>query len=354
MKIVKLSKENLSPFLEVISQDAELWAPVQKYEHQHAFSLIQDFSQINLQYNRTILPPRKIFLPPKFNMFKAEGHSYQPDFSHVSKKILFGVHPCDIHAILIMDQFYNHMFEDSYFTRARKETIILGHSCWPDENCLCKSTNTHIVDEGYDLFFSEMESHYLVWIGSSVGDDLIRKKQDIFQEEIKDADIQEFIKWREDRDKAFKTDINFSHMADLMELRYNDPMWQELGDACLACGSCSNTCPTCNCYNVGDSPMLTENASHINRCWDACTLENYSAVAGGENFRESRADRLKLYYTHKLQAYISKYGKPACVGCGRCIATCPVDINVKTVAKALDGAEVDAFWKRLSQKEVRQ
>jgi sulfhydrogenase subunit beta (sulfur reductase) len=140
-------------------------------------------------------------------------------------------------------------------------------------------------------------------------------------------------------------------MPDLMELKYQDPLWEKLGQACLACGSCSNVCPTCNCYNINDKPFLTENASHISRCWDACTLESYSEVAGGENFRETRSQRLKLYYTHKLQAYISKYGKPACVGCGRCIETCPVDINIKTVAQSLDNKTVDAFWDRFA-KEV--
>jgi sulfhydrogenase subunit beta (sulfur reductase) len=76
-------------------------------------------------------------------------------------------------------------------------------------------------------------------------------------------------------------------------------------------------------------------------------------VAGGENFREDKADRLKLWYTHKLQAYVSKYGKPSCVGCGRCIATCPVGIIVKTIARALEGEEVDAFWKKMSREVTK-
>jgi sulfhydrogenase subunit beta (sulfur reductase) len=182
---------------------------------------------------------------------------------------------------------------------------------------------------------------------------LIRTKTDLFNENITDKDIQRFMARREERDKAYTNEINFAAMPDMMELKYNDPLWEKLGNACLACGSCSNVCPTCNCYNVGDRPVLGSDSSLINRCWDACTLEGYSMVAGGENFRERRSDRLKLWYTHKLQAYISKYGKPACVGCGRCITTCPVDINVKTVAKSLDGEKVDSFWNRLHQEVTR-
>jgi sulfhydrogenase subunit beta (sulfur reductase) len=353
MKIVKLKKENLSSFLENISEDADLWAPVKKYSDRHVFKLIKDLTQINLDYTRTILPPKNIILPPEVRMFQATASKYEPNFSHVAKRILFGVHPCDIHGLLIMDKFYSHVYEDPYYLESWKNTIILGHSCWPDENCLCKSTNTHIVEEGYDLFFTDLKENYLVWIGSSRGDDLIRKQPDLFEEEITDKDTQSFIRWREERDKAFNAEINFTAMPDLMELKYHDPLWEDLGRACLACGSCSNVCPTCNCYNVEDRPVLGKNCSDINRCWDSCTLEFYSGVAGDENFREKRSDRLKLWYTHKLQAYISKYGKPACVGCGRCVVTCPVDINVLTVAKALDGNGIDSFWNRLSREVAR-
>ncbi|MBN1223085.1 MAG: 4Fe-4S dicluster domain-containing protein [Candidatus Aminicenantes bacterium] len=353
MRIVKLEKEKLFSFLEAVSEDADLWAPVKKGVDRFVFAEIEDFSQIELNYTRTILPPRKIMLPPSFNMFKASPKSYEEEFAHVSKKILFGVHSCDLHGLLIADQFYSYMYDDPYYLKARKNTLMLGHSCWPDENCLCKSTNTHIIEEGYDLFFTDLEKYYLVWIGSSQGDDLIRTRPELFDEEIGDQDIQSFLKWREERDKAFQIEMNFTYMPDLMELKYKDKIWDKLGDACLACGSCTNVCPTCNCYNVLDKPVLGKDISNIVRCWDACTLENYSEVAGGENFREKRAERLKLWYTHKLQAYISKYGKPSCVGCGRCIATCPVDINVKTVAQALDGMKVEAFWSRLS-KEVRK
>jgi sulfhydrogenase subunit beta (sulfur reductase) len=353
MRIVKLKKKNLSTFLDVINEDAELWAPVKKYNGRHVFKEIEDFSQVDLDYTRTILPPKKIMIPPNIRMFKAMDKDYEEDFTHVSDRILFGVHPCDIHGLLIMDRFYSFVYEDPYFIKARENTIILGHSCWPDENCLCQSTNTHVVEEGYDLFFTDLEKFYLVWIGSSRGDDLIRIRPELFDQNIKDKDIQSFIHWREERDKAFNAEINFSTMPDLMELKYQDPLWDKLGEACLACGSCTNVCPTCNCYNVLDKPILGEKASQILRCWDACTLENYSEVAGGENFRKERSDRLKLWYTHKLQAFISKYGKPACVGCGRCIVTCPADINVMTVGEALDGNEVDCFWNRFSR-EVKK
>ena len=100
-------------------------------------------------------------------------------------------------------------------------------------------------------------------------------------------------------------------------------------------------CPTCNCYDVIDEMSLDDTGIHRKRHWDSCMFKEYSMVAGGQNFREARAERLKLWYTHKLQSFTGAYQKYSCVGCGRCIMTCPVDINVLTVSQALITGKVD-------------
>jgi sulfhydrogenase subunit beta (sulfur reductase) len=367
MRILKLKKKELNTFLEAISREAELWAPVAKppgrpaerlpnsywtplaERDKFSFEKISDFSRIAMNTTRTILPPKKIMVPSCFNMFQVTEKGYQEDFSHITDRILFGVHACDIHGLLILDKLFSQAYLDPYYLETRKKTLILGLSCFPDEYCFCKSTHTHIIQEGYDLFFSDLEDFFLVWIGSSRGDDLIRLVPDLFDENLTEKDIQTYVQWQEKRDAAFKTEINFIRMPDLMELNYKAPFWEEIGAACLACGSCTMVCPDCNCYDVADREFLGGKPGQRLRCWDSCTLPEYSEVAGGENFREHKSQRLKLWYTHKLQAYVSKFGKPSCVGCGRCLVTCPVEINIRTVATALEGHPVDAFWKRLSQ-----
>lgn len=348
MRIVKIQRKGLFPFLEAISDDLELWAPLRRGE-KFVFDEVEDFSRIELATTHTILPPKKLMVPPSFNMFHFTEKDYQEDFSHVTKKILFGIHPCDIHGLLTLDKLFIQEYPDPYYLKSRENTLLLGLSCWPDEHCFCQSTSTHIIEEGYDLFFTDLGDFFLVWIGSSRGDDLIRIRPELFIETLIDEDIKAFINWQTERTKAFRTEINFIAMPDLMELKYKDSLWEKAGAACLACGSCSMVCPTCNCYNVVDRNALGGKPGQRIRSWDSCTLIEYSQVAGGENFREKKSARLKLWYTHKLQAYVSKYGRPGCVGCGRCLVTCPVGINVKTISQALEGEEVDAFWKRYSQ-----
>jgi sulfhydrogenase subunit beta (sulfur reductase) len=347
MKILKLQKKDLSPFLEVISREAQLWAPVAKGD-KFVFDEVKDFSRIATNAVRTIIPPKKIMVPSSFNMFHFSENGYQEDLFHITDRILFGIHPCDIHGLLTLDKLFVQAYPDPYYLEARKRTLILGLSCWPDEFCLCKSTHTDIIEEGYDLFLTDLEKCFLVWIGSSRGDDLVRLCPEFFDEKLTDKDIQTYIKWQEDRDNAFRTEINFTRLPDLMELKTKASFWEEAGAACLACGSCSMVCPTCNCYNVVDKQFLGKRPGKRIRYWDSCTLPEYSEVAGGENFREHKSQRLRLWYTHKLQAYVSKYGKPSCVGCGRCLVTCPVGIHVKSVADALEGQAADVFWKKFA------
>lgn len=353
MRILKLKRQNLFSFLQAISNGSELWGPVKKGNQTlFKFLIPEEIKQLNLNFTRTLLPPKKLFVPPSFNMFQVTAKGYKEDYSWIKERILFGLHPCDIHGLLTLDRIFAQNFPDSYYLQARKKTLILGLSCWPDEYCLCLSTHTDIIEEGFDLFFSELDNDYLVWIGSSQGDDLIRMKPEFFEEGLGQRDIEKYIEWREKRAQAFKIKINFVFMPDLMELKYNDSVWEKAGTACLACGSCSMVCPTCNCYNVRDEILLGDKPGRRVREWDSCTLLEYSLVAGGENFRAKKSSRLKLWYTHKLQAFGSKYGKPSCVGCGRCLVTCPVGINVKSISDSLEGKEVDAFWARF-QTEVK-
>ncbi len=121
-------------------------------------------------------------------------------------------------------------------------------------------------------------------------------------------------------------DVDLEGVTDLMELSHDADFWKELGDKCLACGQCTMVCPTCTCYNIIEENTLNKDAGTRKRYWDSCMFKDFSLTAGDHNFRAAKTDRLKLWYTHKLKAFIGHFGSPSCVGCGRCIVTCPVDI----------------------------
>jgi sulfhydrogenase subunit beta (sulfur reductase) len=75
------------------------------------------------------------------------------------------------------------------------------------------------------------------------------------------------------------------------------------------------------------------------RTWDTCLAYSHALVAGGENFREERSSRIKFRFYHKQRGFVAEYGRPSCVGCGRCITTCPVSIHIVNVLNTLRGVE---------------
>ncbi len=336
MRILKLEKKDLTNFLESISGFGELWGPVKKGDR-WSFQKT-DPKTVNLSAIRTILPLKKMLVPQRFTMFKYDREGYTAQLSDIPSRVVIGVHSCDIAGLNILNKLFTETYPDPYWIERRKKTAIIGVSCIPDEFCFCNETGTDSVDEGFDLFLSETGGDFfLVWVGSSLGDDLLRMAESLFSEDITLDDMQKFIDWKKAREKDFKLDIDLVAMPSIFELSTSNKVWEKIGDRCLACGSCSMVCPTCNCYDVRDTVELMECKGDRNRCWDSCTLNEYSLVAGGHNFRANRTDRLKLWYTHKLEAFIGAFGKPSCVGCGRCLVTCPVDINAYTVSKTLRG-----------------
>jgi len=340
MRTLKLKKENIDTFLSKVSKFGELWGPKKKGEV-NIYDRIDDIRDLIKEPVTTFLPIKKLFLPPRFQMLHYDGKVYEEKIDLFQQRIVYGVPSCEIHSLLIFDKLFGHTYKDPYYFKRREKTIIIALSCAPHNTCFCKSAHTHVIEEGFDLAITDLKDFYLVWVGTSKGDDLIRVAPELFDKNVTQKDIQRFIKWRECKNGQFKASIDFEIMPDLVDLSYNSPLWDKFAEKCLSCGSCTMVCPTCNCFDVIDEIELNDGSVDRGRYWDSCMFKEYSMIAGGHNFREAKADRLKLWYTHKLKSFTGAYKKYSCVGCGRCIDTCPVDINVLSVAKALLTGKVD-------------
>ena len=341
MRAVKLKKGNLNEFLNCMGSHGEFWGPVRQ-DSRFILQKIDDVSTLDLTALRTTLPFKKLLVPPKFSLFHFDSKGYATDFSTLQKRVIFGLHPCDIKALLIMDEFHAKEFKDPYYYERRNRTVIIGLSCLPDDKCFCNATGNETVTEGFDLFLTDLGEYFLVWVGSSRGDDLVRECPKLTDANVGHEDLKKYMQWQKHRSRQFKMDIDLTAMPEIVELSYDSHVWEQEGKKCLSCGACTIVCPTCPCYTVLDEAELVKMEGERVRRWDSCMFREYSMVAGGHNFREARSERLRLRFIHKLQSFVGKFGKPACVGCGRCLDTCPVGIDILSMVKHLQGEEVRA------------
>jgi len=344
VKILKLPKEQLDFFAAVSQQFGEVHAPVAR-DGQYVFAPIERWSDVALDYTRTILPPKKYLLPPCETLVAYRRDvGYTPVATDLDRRIvLFGVHACDIYGLNILDEVFAGRYPDPYYRARRQNVAIIGIDCTPDEHCFCHSMRADFVEHGFDLFFYDIGDYYLTFVGTARGDDMTLATGSLF-EPVSHEDVEEYKRRSEAKRRSFRLDVEIRDLPEIFEMEYQAHLWEELGERCLSCGSCSMVCPTCYCYDVVDEVELGSRDGSRQRRWDSCLFSSHALVAGGENFRKSRASRIKFRFYHKQRGFVAEYGRPSCVGCGRCIETCPVGIDIIKVLNRLRGADhaVDA------------
>ncbi len=337
MQTLRMKSALLPDLLQALKSLGTLVAPVERSPGVFVLEALEDVAAARPDALRTILPFKKLLLKPSFAMLESvrrAGAESRPD-NDLGPMVYLGAHACDVHALKILDLLFLCGYPDPYYRRNREQLTVVGYGCMPDEKCFCRSQGTGNVDDGFDLFLTPMEGRFVVTVASPRGDDIVRATRDLFEPATR-RDVEEYLERLKRREKAFTLSMDVSDLPYVLELKRDDPVWQELGKKCLCCGSCSMVCPTCACFNVRDE-IPQENVARRVRTWDACLYRDYALVAGGHNFRSSRADRVRNRYYHKQEAFVREFGKPSCVGCGRCIENCPTGINVVEVFQAVRG-----------------
>jgi ferredoxin len=116
---------------------------------------------------------------------------------------------------------------------------------------------------------------------------------------------------------------------------YESPVWREEADRCVECGACNTICPTCHCFLLYDQMLQAGEEMEKLRVWDSCLLKGFARVAGGENPRPELWMRLRNRFEKKFDFFPRTEGIYACTGCGRCIACCPAEIDIREVLRRL-------------------
>ncbi|HIE09376.1 MAG TPA: hypothetical protein EYP65_05950 [Armatimonadetes bacterium] len=154
--------------------------------------------------------------------------------------------------------------------------------------------------------------------------------------EAKEDDMAERREREERARNSFKNTTAFfaAAIARMTTGEFAPGLWESLSDLCLECGGCAFVCPLCYCFNQVD--IASSDVGERLRVWDACNYEGYTREAAGFNPRALPHQRLWRRFFHKVSfQYIEKEGSHGCVGCGRCVMTCPGLTDLPYVVKAI-------------------
>ena len=73
------------------------------------------------------------------------------------------------------------------------------------------------------------------------------------------------------------------------------------------------------------------------RCWDSCMYSDFTQMSAGQP-RPTQRERFRQRFLHKLVYFPeNNEGIFGCVGCGRCLAKCPIHMNIVKVMQTLGG-----------------
>ncbi|MEE9599883.1 MAG: 4Fe-4S dicluster domain-containing protein [Anaerolineales bacterium] len=277
---------------------------------------------------------KKYFFPPKTQLMVFQQETGESSNWSTAETVedspsyaLIGVRPCDLAGIQIQDKIFleGDRCDPIYQARREKALIMVTNCTEPCETCFCTSMDTGPkAKDGFDLALTEVKDHFLIEIGSEAGEKALAdlKWEKANDEIIKQADavLGEAVK---------KINLNLPNPGKLeVELLANleHPRWNDIASRCFSCGSCTQVCPTCFCWDSTDKTLLPGNTVIRERSWDSCFNPDYSYVAHGNTRPNTRA-RYRQWLTHKFASWYEQFGSSGCVGCGRCITWCPAEIN---------------------------
>jgi sulfhydrogenase subunit beta (sulfur reductase) len=260
-----------------------------------------------------------------------------------------GVRPCELAAIAVQDRvFLGGAHRDPQYASRREGAFIVAVNCGdPAGTCFCASMGGGPrAESGFDILLTELAGNpstavagaddaghrFLAESGTERGAAVLRE---VTTRPATAADLSAAEAVVERARAAMTRAMPEVNLKDLLYDNYASPRWDDVASRCLSCGNCTMVCPTCFCFSVEDTSGLAGADPERHRSWDSCFTPDHSYLHGGA-VHASVKSRYRQWVTHKLATWPDQFGTAGCVGCGRCIAWCPVGIDITEEVATID------------------
>ncbi len=341
----KIAKEQLPSLFAALAGKMDLYMPLKK-NGQVNYGIWTEEAETALDALNSVKSPKDFFFPQSETLYTCykEGKkiSITPEELADQPFAIFGIRACDVKGIEVLDRVFLVDPVDNYYKARREHGIIISMACHePEETCFCKAFGIEAENPVGDIV-TWMVGDTLCWEPKTEkGEALTKELADFLT--AADAADEKAVEDEKAAVKAIIEKLPYSNIsletfkkAELLDL-FNSPKWDELHKACLACGTCTFICPTCQCYDIKD--YTTGNKIQRFRCWDSCMYSDFTLMAHG-NIRNTQKERFRQRFMHKLVYYpANNEGIFSCVGCGRCVQKCPASLNIIKVIKSLEVSE---------------
>ena len=336
-----IEKSRIPTLIEELIKDHEVFAPVKKKSFV-SFERISSGNEIYLGFQRTKKAPKEVFFPQTEILFTYEvsrnGVKLEKTPALKRKLVLLGVRPCDARGFVLLDKFFSSgEHEDAYYLEKRRNTTVIGLACnHPLSTCFCTSLGgSPFGKEGVDLLLQDINDEYVIESITEKGAELIERFP--WLRDAESADIEKAKRLSEDAEKAIRSDVSVEGLSRKLDGLFDDPIWDKIHQKCLGCGICTYLCPTCCCFDILDED--TDEGKRV-RIWDSCQFSCFTLQGSGHNPRPSGKERMRQRIMHKFNYFVKNYGENFCVGCGRCVHECPVNLDIREVVGAISTLKV--------------
>jgi len=329
MERMKLGKEKLGDFFAKLG-NKQIYAP-QKVGETLRFAPVAPEDELDLEFSNTTVPPKSVLFPQTETLYRYDLGSTDLNLPEDEvERVLFGVRPCDARAMSIVDHLFSWDFDDPYYLSKREKTTIIGLACLePEVNCFCTSVGGGPAStEGLDLLFTDLGEAFLLQPLTEKGEKLCREAEDVLEQATGEEGASAE-KLQQAAAEKIVRGVETNGIAEKLPKIWDSPLWQDVSEACLGCGTCTFLCPTCYCFDIQDEAEGLEGRRC--RVWDSCMFSEYTLHASGHNPRPTVRERTRNRVNHKYSYFVEKFGIIACVGCGRCINLCPVNIDILNI-----------------------